>query len=74
MKKSIVFIGFVLIVFLSIVTSVFAKDVAYIVVNNRTDSSFTQALNELGLTYDIVNDNSLGTVDLNSYGMLLIGD
>ncbi|HLC74195.1 MAG TPA: lamin tail domain-containing protein [Candidatus Nanoarchaeia archaeon] len=74
MKKSLLFIVLLLSLSFLFVSSVNAKDVAYIVANNRINQDFVQTLNSLSLTYDIVSDANLNNTNLSSYGMLLIGD
>ena len=74
MKKTNIFLIYVLI-FSLISIGVFAKDVAYIVRDDaRLNQEFIQTLNRLGLTYDVVEDSSLDTINLSVYNMLLIGD
>lgn len=71
MKKLIFFsVGILLMINL-----VSAADVAYIVVNDYSvKSEFTDALNRLSLTYDIVKSNEVSSYDFGNCRLILLND
>jgi hypothetical protein len=50
-----------------------ATDVIYIV-TNPTEDAFTNALDDLGLSYDVVNQQDLYGINFDDYGMILINN
>src|SRR3989344_4872098 len=52
-----------------------AIDVAYILKNtNYPNDNFITSLNELNLTYDLIDDSEITITNFDSYDMILIGD
>ena len=52
-----------------------AAQVAYIVQNpSYPNSAFISALNEMGLSYALINDDNLASTDFSQYEMILVGD
>ncbi len=72
MKKFLLLSFLILILFSSFVL---AKDVAYIVKNtDNPDSNFVDVLNELELTYDIIDDSAIASTNFANYKMILLGN
>jgi len=71
-KKKILF-SFLIVFFL--VGSVLANDVAYVLRElNNPDDAIISALNELGYSYELVDDDNIKSMNFNDYKMILIPD
>ena len=69
MKKIILSLIFVFILFS---LSVQAKDVVYVARN--IDNNFLNAINDLNLSYDIINDNDITNTNFFNYKLILVGN
>jgi cysteine-rich repeat protein len=75
-KTAGVFFAFLfLLTLVAAYVSAYEKDVAYIVKNKYyIDSHFTDAINDLGLSYDIIYHSNLSSTNLSKYKMMLLND
>src|SRR3989344_1140818 len=73
MKKSLVLFTLVTFLMIFLVSSVLAKDVAYIVKTNP-DSFLTNELTQNGLTYDVVTEVNVNSTNFSKYRMILVGN
>ena len=64
---------FFVLILLGTVVNAQNKDVAYVVRVN-TNQDFISVLNDLSLSFDIINSNTISSTNLSTYNMLLIGD
>jgi len=76
MKKIILCL---LVGFLVLVGAVYAqavtKDVAYVVKDtSNPNPNLIQALNDLGYSYDLIDDSIVSSTNFNNYGMILLGN
>lgn len=71
MNRSFLFI--ILLCFFS--ASVYAEDIAYIVKDtSRLNHDFLNAVNDLGLTVRVIDDDNINSFNLSSFKMLLVGN
>lgn len=61
-------------VFLLSLNIVYAIDVAYVVNDADISTKVTGVLSNLGLGYDIINDNEITSTDFSSYKVILVGN
>jgi len=70
MKNKLFLLTFVMLV-LPMISA--AADIAYVVSYN-VEYGLTQAINETGYTYDIIEDSDIASTDFSDYKMILVGN
>ena len=51
------------------------KDIAYVIKDtSKPQSAFISAINELGYTYDLIDDSKVSSTNFSNYELILIGD
>ncbi len=74
MKK--IYIFWIMFLFLIVlVQGVLAEDIGYVVRNTgNPDSNFINIINELGYSYELIDDSEISSTDFSEYKMILIGN
>lgn len=74
MKKFFLLV-FMAILINSLTISVLAEDIAYVVKSiNNPDDVFISVIEELNLSYEIIDDSDISSTNFSDYGMILIGN
>ena len=71
--KNLIFRFFILLILVISVASADGKDIAYVVRNN-INQDFINVINNLGLSYDVINNNDASITNFSKYKMILVGD
>ena len=71
--KNLIFRFFILLILVISVVSADGKDIAYVVRNN-INQDFINVINNLGLSYDVINNNDASITNFSKYKMILVGD
>ena len=63
-----------LVVFLLSLNIVYATDIAYVVNDVDISNKVTSVINDLGLSYDIINDNEITNTNFSDFKIILVGN
>jgi len=74
-KLFLIFVGVLLVLGFSGMASAYSADVAYIMSTpDKIKYTFTETLNEMGLTYNPIYYNDINTTNFSNYRMILLND